>query len=76
MTALHQFDGLAVIGGPRNGDLAAHHLVGIAAHAARHMMAAQGVPVVIEEQRPAIIEARQVDGIVGTIEDFDPHQRS
>lgn len=61
MAALHQLDGLAIVCSPGQPDAAAH-LAAVGAHAARHMMAAQGVPVVVKEDRSAVIDAGQIDG--------------
>ena len=70
MTALHQLDGLAVVGGPADGHLAAH-LVVFGANRARQMMAAQVIPVVVEKQRSAVVDPVEAHRFRRAFEDLD-----
>ena len=71
VVAFDQADGLAVVGVPADGHLRAQHAVGVDAGGAGHVMAAQGVPVVVVKQRPAVVQAAQADGAGRAIEDLD-----
>ncbi len=70
MTALHQLDGLAGVGRPADRHLAAD-LVVFGAHRARQMMAAQFIPVMVEEQRPAIVDPVEAHRCRCAVEHFD-----